>query len=202
MALRIAIVVFLSSWSLFVQPAKGSQLLHRLLYNTTLASYNSLTGTTFSSLDEIHGNGSLLVNVSPDDGITGQFVLFPNMRFNCSGRITKVKFLALRTPKKLDINFGVGRLKRDDNSYQVKHWPVNNVREGRTLFEQHFLRWQMKYEPGDVFAFKQVDSLLMYNTDNTIERLRCSGPRPGQIYKCVTGHGYQPLVTIETGNNK
>ena len=203
MALRIAIVVFLSSWSLFVQPAKGSQLLHRLLYNlATSYSYGSITGTTFSSLVEIRGNGSLLVNVSPDDGNTGQFVLFPNMTFNCSGRITKVKFLALRTHRNLD--FGVGQLQGDVNSYQVKHYIIEqNVREGNTiLFEQQFLSRVFQFEPGNVFALKQSDPLLMYNIDSTIEVLICSkvhGHGKHQMYTCVTGHGYQPLVTIETG---
>ena len=125
------------------------------------------------------------------------------MRFNCSGRIKKVKFLALRTDGNSDPTFGVGRLQGDDNYYQVRHM-VKSVKQDTTvLFEHHFRPSPpFSFKHGDVFALKQVDSLLMYNTDNTIELLRCSMVHGEiQMHNCETDHGYQPLVTIETGKN-
>jgi hypothetical protein len=180
MALQIAIVVFLSSWSLCIQPAKAR---------------------TFSSLNEIRGNGSLLVNViSPDDGITDKFVLFPNMMFNCPGRIEKVKFLTSPSLMSSDNTmFGLGWLKEDENIYKVKAWLPKTAGKNGTLFEQSYYSTHMNYKPGDVFAM-QLSHKVLINMDKTIELLGCfmvheHGP---QMYRCIMRPGYQPLVTIET----
>ena len=148
MALRIAVIVFLSFWSYWVQPAEGSQYL--------------LRQRMFSSLDEIRGNGSLLLNVSPDPGISGQFVLFPNMKFNCSGYVKKVKFLSLPSHDTDNPMFGIGE-SIDREHYKVKYLPVINVSESGTRVEHSYPLGQMRYEAGDVFAVQQSHSkLLLY----------------------------------------
>ena len=166
--------------------------------------HGSLAARTFSSLDEIRGNGSFLVNVGPDVRTTDQFVLFPNMRFNCPGHIEKVKFLALPNSVKFtlpnrDPIFGIAQF-GSGKKYKIKHWPFDTTQNGR-IFEQNFRPTQMKYEVGDVFAIKQSGYNLLYNMDDTIDLLRCSEvTNEIQMHMCVNDSGYQPLLTIETGN--
>ena len=49
----------------------------------------------FPSLDEIRGNGSLLVDTTTHTNESSQ-VLFPDINFTCDGRLTKLTFVALR----------------------------------------------------------------------------------------------------------
>ena len=49
----------------------------------------------FPSLDEIRGNGSLLVDTTTHTDESSQ-VLFPDINFTCDGRLTKLTFVALR----------------------------------------------------------------------------------------------------------
>ena len=49
----------------------------------------------FPSLDEIRGNGSLLVDTTTHTNELGQ-VLFPDINFTCNGTLTKLTFVALR----------------------------------------------------------------------------------------------------------
>ena len=153
----------------------------------------------FSSLNEIRGNGSLLLNVSPDPGITDQFVLFQNMKFNCPGYVKKVKFLSIPSNDTDNTKFGIGELIGGDN-YKVKHWLAINVSESGTIVEHSYILGQMRYEAGDIFAVQQSHSkLLLYNMDRRIELYNCSNTSGQQMYRCIPEQGYQPLVTIETG---
>ena len=145
------------------------------------------------------------MNVGPDVRTTDQFVLFPNMRFNCSGRIEKVKFLALPnsvkiTPLNTDPIFGIAQFGSGEKN-KIKHWPVATTQNG-SIYEQSSMSVQVKYIEGDVFAIKQSDYNLFYNMDDTIDILRCSKKITGiQMYSCVNGSGYQPLLIIETGKS-
>ena len=53
-------------------------------------------GGGFPSLDEVRGNGSMLVKTSTPAAEAGtRTMLFPSMNFTCNGTITKLTFLAV-----------------------------------------------------------------------------------------------------------
>ena len=162
-----------------------------------------LSARTFSSLDEVRGNGSLLLNVSTDPGIIGQFVVFPNMRFNCHGHINKVKFLAKPSNDTENPQFALGRFK-PDGYYKIIYWPVNNTNKSGTIVEQSYHLGHMNYKDGDVFAmqYSDSDSNLFYNMDKMIYLYTCSQTNGPQMFGCIWGQGYQPLVTVETGKKQ
>ena len=158
----------------------------------------SLTGRAFSSLDEVRGNGSLLVNASPDDEIIDKYVVFPSMQFNCSGNITKLRFLAFPDPDKNPyVSFGLGY------HHRATYWSgsdVNHIGGSGTGFELSYQPGEMIYHAGYIFAVNQSytnHKLLFYDMGE--KRRRCISDIVNW-QNGVTSFGHQPLVSIETGN--
>ena len=165
----------------------------------------SNTARGLSNLDDIRGNGSLLVKVAPDYAISHNFIMFPTLKFNCDGEIKKVKYLAMpRNGTRPYFSFGLGQLKEyygTGTHYHVKFQRSTHIGGSGTRFELSYQSGSMSFKSGDIFAVNDLfinHELLFFDDKTEIERCIGHMRRYGYV-SCNASSGNKPLVAIETG---
>ena len=160
---------------------------------------------TLPSLDEVLGNGSMLVETTEfkDD----DHVAFQTMNFTCSGYLTKLIFLAVPRYDALGsggLSFGIGML-LENNTFVIHEKldipdmdPIGGSGTG----------YQLNYQPGNVsFQEGHMLALFQYYSSHHIILLQkgemrevCRFGSDGwQHSVSCTNVGHRPLVAVETG---
>ena len=168
---------------------------HKSWRNTQHSSDNSVNG--LSSLDEVRGNGSMLLNTTTLEGKND--LIFPSLNFTCNGTIEQLIFLV----KQDEFNssnypdFGLWS-PQSTHSYQEKMlWSLSNaVRFGKSGIAYNITPEGASFVEGDVFGIHQLNTRLPYH-------LFLAEKRKVQVCRnytmCIMERIGYPLVAIETG---
>ena len=162
-------------------------------------------GLTLSSLDEVLGNGSMLVETTKFED--NDHVAFPTMNFTCSGSLTKLIFLAVPRPEVSGSdasNFGIGML-LESNTFAMHEKldipdmvPIGGSGTG----------YELNYQPGDVsFQEGHMLALFQHPSSHHIILLQKGDMREVCRFGSVgwqnttscTNVSHRPLVAVETG---
>ena len=168
--------------------------------NTQRSSNNSVSG--LPSLDEVRGNGSMLLNITTLEGKND--LIFPSLNFTCNGTIKRVIFLAKQnifsSPNYLD--FGLwSPSTHSDILYQEKMFlSISNA----VRFEDSGIAYvitpeEASFVEGDVFSIHQGATSLHYHLFFEEKKVYiCRNYTTNNITCKMEKIGY-PLVAIETG---
>ena len=161
----------------------------------------------FSSLDEVRGIGSVLLNATFEGGGFGHYLVIPSMRFICSGNITAVKFLAVARNVTTEnyIQLGLAKHQGSDSYTLIGHNDTSRatpIEGSRTGFELHFPLGRVQYHAGYTFAMYQRQKLLFHERGEEIDV--CSNFMMSywttRMICTYTKSRYRPLLTFETGS--
>ena len=165
-------------------------------------------GGGFSSLDEVRGNGSMLVKTSTLAEAGTRTMLFPSMNFTCNGTITKLTFLAVPGANRIISNFHLGRVHSQvDNTYLVDPHTQDLSIDGAVPIDGSVTGYELNYEneipfqAGDVLGLEQ--SPLYYLLHQMGERMETCDKTWSPIWNtfiCTVGGDIdRPLMAVETG---
>ena len=149
----------------------------------------------------------MLVNTT--DYNETNLVFYPNMRFTCSGNITRLRFLALPDPYR--------RTDGDGDLYIGLHPPqdhgtdgyrnvsgLNPVGGSGTGYEISFNFGEVQFQEGHTLAVEQerVSRLrLLYQVGEEVEECQIVMNQGQGHGPCKSVYHRRPLVTVETGIN-
>ena len=164
-------------------------------------------GGGFPSLDEVRGNGSMLVKTSTLAEAGTRTMLFPSMNFTCNGTITKLTFLAAN---RISSFFHLGRVysQVDNYTYLVDPHTEDLSIDGAvpidgsvTGYELNYESGEIPFQAGDVLGLQQ--SPLYYLLHQMGERMEtCDktwSPMRKNFICTVGGDIDRPLMAVETG---
>ena len=171
-------------------------------------------GGGFPSLDEVRGNGSMLVKTSTLAEAGTRTLLFPSMNFTCNGIITKLTFLAV--PRARDSRlvirsfFQIGRMYSEVDNTTYVGYPSNqglnidkavHINGSVTGYELNYENGGISFQAGEVFGLHQSTNSLYYLLHQIGERIEtCSRNWKGNNFICTVGGDIdRPLVAVETG---
>ena len=179
-----------------------------LFYNHgVLSRSNSIASSGFPSLDEVRGNGSMLVNTITYDNI-GRMLL-PSMNFTCDGNITKLTFLAVQGPAPTsDLYYIFGRIIyswRPDvivqgGTFQMNASKAVLVGGSGTGYELKFDS-EFEFHAGDMLSVYQIKSSrhhLLHQVGQVIEGCSFVDGLQGNICELKQNIA-RPLIAVETG---
>ena len=163
----------------------------------------------FPSLEEVRGNGSLLVNTATRNETYE--TAFPDMTFTCNGTVTKWTFIALRGEWSLrGSQLKLLRSSPEHRRLQTYYHTASPfdtssaspVPGSVTGYELTGPRHQLSFQAGDVLGMSQQHSaehLFMYQLGVRLEI--CNRVDGGSNnYTCEeSGDIGRPLVAVETG---
>ena len=168
-------------------------------------------GGGFPSLDEVRGNGSMLVKTStPAAEAETRTLLFPSMNFTCNGTITKLTFLAVPgRANRISSNFHLGRVySQVDNTYLVDPHTEDLSIDGAVPIDGSVTGYELNYEneipfqAGDVLGLEQSPHSLYYLLHQMGERMETCDKTWSPIWNnfiCTVGGDIdRPLVAVET----
>ena len=171
-------------------------------------------GGGFPSLDEVRGNGSMLVKTSTPAAEAGtRTLLFPSMNFTCNGTITKLTFLAVPgRANRISSNFHLGRRvysQVDNYTYLVDPHTEDLSIDGAVPIDESVTGYELNYEneipfqAGDVLGLEQSPHSLYYLLHQMGERIETCNMTWSVMWNnfiCTVGGDIdRPLVTVETG---
>ena len=160
---------------------------------------------TLPSLDEVLGNGSMLVETTEFEN--DDHVAFQTMNFTCSGNLTKLIFLALPRPDAPGsggLYFGIGML-LESNTFVIHKKldipdmdPIGGSGTG----------YELNYQPGDVslqeghmlalFQHSSSHHIILLQKGEMIKVCRFGSEGWQHTAEC-TDVSHRPLVAVETG---
>ena len=158
----------------------------------------------FPSLDEVRGNGSLLMNTTIHR--VAYEKVFPAMTFTCNGTVTKWTFVALRGERGLS-QLKLLRMSSPEypplQTYYHTASALNTssaipVPGSVTGYELTEPRHQLSFQAGDVLGISQQHSaehLFVYQLGVELEICK----RVSRTYCEGNGNFGRPLVAVETG---
>ena len=174
---------------------------HKSWRNTQRSSDNSVSG--LSSLDEVRGNGSMLLNTTTLEG--GNNLIFPSLNFTCNGTIEQLIFLVkqdeFNSLHSLDFGLWSPQSTHSDILYQEKMLLSlsNAVRFEKSGIAYKITPEGASFVEGDVFSIHQLNLRLRYH-------LFLAEKRKVQVCRdyttnnmCIMERIGYPLVAIETG---
>jgi hypothetical protein len=167
-----------------------------------LARILSTASGGFPSLDEVRGNGSMLVNTTTHEDIGT--VLFPSMNFSCGGRISKLTFLAVQggvRTSDLEIALVIATPQGAFRQENVNASNASLIGDSGTGYE---LQYEVEFQAGDVLSVHQVPSShhhLLHQMNEVVETCTLTGDRLRSRDNCTFHRDIgRPLVAVETGN--
>ena len=181
---------------------------YSVLVRGTLPVSGTVSTSGFPSLEEVRGNGSLLVNTATRNEAYER--VFPDMTFTCNGTVTKWTFIALRGER----SQGGSQLKllRSHHPHLQTYYQTapalgtssaSPVSGSATGYELTGPSHQLPFQAGDVLGMSQQHSLaahlFVYQLGVRLEI--CKGMANGSNnYDCEENEDIgRPLVAVETG---
>ena len=170
---------------------------HKSWRNTQRRSDNSVSG--LSSLDEVRGNGSMLLNTTTLEGKND--LIFPSLNFTCNGTIEQLIFLVEQDNFNSTnyFMFGLWSPSTHNDTYQRKMYlsVSNAVRFGDNGIAYEITPEEASFVEGDVFSIHQGGTSLYYH-------LFLEGKKKVQVCSytnnmCKSKRIGYPLIAIETG---
>ena len=157
------------------------------------SSDNSVNG--LSSLDEVRGNGSMLLNVTTRN-MSKNDLLFPSLNFTCNGTIERLVFLAKPKNTSFYLSFGWNSTHNNATLYH-RQMPLSTSEA--VHFEDSGIAYEITPEEasfvkGDVFRIHQDTPRVHYEL--FLERKKVQVCNYTNMCNEIIGY---PLIAIETG---
>ena len=159
----------------------------------------------FPSLDEVRGNGSMLVNTTTHEDIGT--VLFPSMNFSCNGRISKLTFLAVQGQvRTFDLEIALGRPTPQGEVFTMDIVSASNASLIGGSGTGYELKYEVEFQAGDMLSVYQVSSSsrhhLLHQMNEVVETCTLTENRLRREDNCTIHSDIgRPLVAVETGNS-
>ena len=158
----------------------------------------------FPSLDEVRGNGSMLVNTTTHEDM-GR-VLFPSMNFSCNGTISKLTFLAVQGQvHTFDLEIALGRPTPQGEVFTMDAVNASNASLIGGSGTGYELKYEVEFQAGDMLSVYQVFTSrhhLLHQMNEVVETCTLTENRLRSRDNCTIYSDIgRPLVAMETGNS-
>ena len=173
----------------------------------TLPVSGTVSTSGFPSLEEVRGNGSLLVNTTTHDEAYER--AFPDMTFTCNGTVTKWTFIALRGERRQGgsqlrlLRLSPSLQTYYDTALALDTSSASLVPGSVTGYELTKPGHQLSFQAGDVLGMSQQHLLaahhFMYQLGVRLDICKRLDGGSSNYYCEETGDIGRPLVAVETG---
>ena len=156
----------------------------------------------FPSLDEVRGNGSMLVNTTTHEELST--VLFPGMNFTCDGRISKLTFLAVQGGiRTFDLEFALRRPTPQGGVFTVDIVNASNASLISGSGTGYEVKYEAEFQAGDMLSVNQVPASrhhLLHQTNEVVKTCTLTGRGWKKKVNFTSNRDIgQPLVAVDTG---
>ena len=182
--LLVLVVVLCQGW---IEPADAT---------SWRSSNNSVSA--LSSLDEVRGNGSMLLNITARN-VGKNDLLFPSLNFTCNGTIDRLVFLAEPMKPSFNLNFGLWSPTHNNAILYHRKMLLStseavHVEDSRIAYE--IKPKEVSFVEGDVFGIHQDAPRVNYELFLERKKVQVCNYTNNM---CKAGRIGYPLIAIETG---